>query len=101
MERLSVDDYRGIDMTATTTFDGARLLSIAEGSKALGCHPSTVYRMYDAGEIALQPIRGRRMIPVSEIERLTQGTRKAVEAPVREPAKLRFLKRKLFPKVVK
>lgn len=87
--------------TATTSFDGARLLSIAEGSKALGCHPSTVYRMYDAGEIALVKLRGRRLISVDEIERIVSGTRKLVQEPVREPQKLKFLKRKLFPKVAK
>jgi len=76
-----------------------RMLSIKEGCVALGCHPSTIYRMYDRGEIALAKIASRTMIPVAEIERLTQGTRKTVAEPVREPRKLRFLKRKLFPKV--
>ena len=75
------------------------LLSMKEGCEVLGCHPSTVYRMYDRGEIALAKIASRTMIPVAEIERLTQGTRKSVGEPVREPKKLRFLKRKLFPKV--
>lgn len=83
------------------SFDLPRLVSIAEGSRALGCHPSTVYRMFDAGEIALTKLRGRRMIPVAEIERIVAGTRKAVAEPVREPAIRKFLKRKLFPKVAK
>jgi len=77
----------------------ARLVSIKEGCERLGCHPSTIYRMYDRGEIALARVASRRMIPTSEIDRLMEGTRKTVAAPVKEPAKLRFLKRKLFPKV--
>lgn len=77
-------------------------VSIPEACRRLGgCHASTIYRMRMKNQIVLVKLRGRTLVPVSEIARILGGTQVAVVGPVREPKKLMFLKRKLFPKVIK
>ncbi len=63
-----------------TAPDAPRALSIPEAVAKLGVHRVTLWRMQRDGQITTIEIRGRRLVPVSEIERLLAGE------PARSPS---------------
>lgn len=69
-------------------------VSIKEAIRLIGLSRSTLYRMDDSGEIKFNRVRGRTMIPMDELERVSTLS---VGEPVGEPKKRRMKKRKLIP----
>lgn len=47
--------------------------TLSEASHALSLSRSSLYRMFAAGELKALKIRGRTLVPASEIERLIGG----------------------------
>lgn len=69
-------------------------LSVAEAAKALGVHRATIWRMERDGQITTVKIRGRRLVPVAEIVRLTAPAAPA-PAPTSTEAPAPVKKRRL------
>ena len=61
----------------------------------------TVYYMIRDGELASYTLRGRRFVPLCELERLRGALLAPVREPVREPTRARPKKKQLFPRVVR
>ena len=75
-------------------------VSVAEAAHALGVCRGTLYKMKAEGQIAFTKVRGRTLVPVSELKRISDvATRVSVGEAVVEPRKLIIKKRKLFPKL--
>ncbi len=75
-------------------------VSINDAAKLLGCARQTLYRMESAGEIQFTKLRGRTLVPMSELTRLSQpATREPVGEPVGKPKFLIVRKRKLSPRL--
>lgn len=86
-------------MSDTSLVIQPRSIGLNAAAEALGVCRATLYRMYDDGEIEFKKLRGRTVVPVSEIDRLTHVERDPVGVPVGEPKPRRIKKIKLFPKV--
>lgn len=72
-------------------------VSVQEAARLLSVCRQTLYRMQQEGQIVFRKTRGRTMVPMSEVRRISGVTEQSVVAPVVEPRKLRIKKRKLFP----
>lgn len=78
---------------------------LKEAARLLGCCRRTLYRMRKDDEIRFGRMRGRTMVPMTEVQRvhaqlypsLDQATHDNVGEPVGEPKKCRPKKTKLFP----
>lgn len=89
----------------------ARAVPMTTAARQLGVHRSTLWRMLRDEQIRTVKIRGRRLVPVAEIERIVAGepldlrpkpqpaTPDPVGEPVGTPAAARVEKRRLFPMV--
>ena len=58
---------------ARRSAQSALLFSVPTTAERLGVSRASIYRMIVAGEIKSVRLRGRRLIPGSEIERLARG----------------------------
>lgn len=67
----------------------------------LSCCRQTLYRMHADNQIVLNKMRGRTMVPMSEIIRIKNGEPMpgTVEGPVEGPQKRIVKKIKLYPRV--
>ncbi len=74
---------------------------IKEAARLLGFSRQTLYKMREDGQIAFGTMRGRAMVPMTEIRRvhatLYPVAQEPVGEPVGDPPKPRIQKRKLFP----
>ncbi|MCB1527363.1 MAG: helix-turn-helix domain-containing protein [Hyphomicrobiaceae bacterium] len=73
----------------------AGLLTVKQACAALNVSRSTLYRMKSDGDIQFRPLRGKALVPQSEIDRLLIPEPAPVGEPVREPRKHRVKKIKL------
>jgi len=75
------------------------LVPLNDACAMLGLCRQTLYRMEKDKEIRFTRIRGRTLVPVSELERVAEPGPMAqpVGEPVREPKKPRVKKKQLFP----
>ena len=48
-----------------------RLFEFKDAARLLGVHPMTISKMVRLGEVLPVAVRGKRMIPISEIDRLS------------------------------
>ena len=99
-------------MTATAA--PSKAVTIAEAAELLRVHRSTIWRMQRDGQIVVIKIRGKRVVPIAEIERLLAGGDGArsprtsepvdpdpVGVPVGTPVPPRIEKRRLYPRVAR
>lgn len=57
------------------TDPAAELVPMKRAAELLGVHRATLWRMHRDKQIRIVPMRGRKMVPVAEIERLVaEGT---------------------------
>ena len=78
-------------------------VTVLEAADALSVSRHTLYRMRKAKQIAFIKLRGRTLVPVSELERLATPVPEPLGVPglepVAEPKKSRPKKIKLIPRV--
>ena len=55
---------------ARITLEAKDLLTVEEAAGRLACQPITVWRWVNKGKLVSTKIAGRRLIPLSEIERV-------------------------------
>lgn len=92
----------------------SRAVTIAEAAGLLRVHRTTIWRMQRDGQIVVIRIRGKRVVPIAEIERLLAGGEGArsprntdpvdpdpVGVPVGTPVPPRIEKRRLYPRVAR
>jgi excisionase family DNA binding protein len=102
----------------SATASPRRAVTIADAAVQLGVHRSTIWRMQRDAQIETIKIRGKRLVPVAEIERLLAGggarspdddepvdpagdTPDPVGVPVGVPPPARIEKRRLYPRVTR
>jgi excisionase family DNA binding protein len=84
-----------------------RGFTVNEAAARLSVSRATLYRMRDDNQISFKKIRGRTIVPASEVRRIvaigdddSRSTDEApVRVPVREPRKIRAKKIKLYPAI--
>lgn len=79
-------------------------MPIRDAARILGYCTRALYNMHAAGELALNKMRRRTLVPVTELERIKAKLDEAREPqsvgePVREPVSRRPKKRRLVPLV--
>lgn len=79
--------------------EGVLLVPVSEAAAALNVCRHTLYRMRNAEQIRFVKLRGKTLVPVSELERLSGGKQEPELEPVEEPKKARPKKIKLIPRV--
>lgn len=92
-------------MTSLPDGDEPLQVPIKEAARLLGCCRQTLYKMREDDQIQFGRMRGRAMVPMSEIKRIhallfgegTEAMGGTVGEPVGEPPKHRPKKTKLYP----
>lgn len=76
-------------------------VSVDRAAELIGVSPQTLYRMRRDNQISFRKVRGRTLVPMSEVVRICNGEpkRDSVGEPVGDPPKRRPQKVKLFPQV--
>ena len=82
-----------------------RGFTVNEAAARLSVSRATLYRMRDDNQISFKKIRGRTIVPASEVRRIVAVSNDdshsadgpSVRVPVREPTKIRVRKIKLHP----
>lgn len=82
-----------------------RGFTVNEAAARLSVSRATLYRMRDDNQISFKKVRGRTIVPASEVRRIVavsnddshSANGQTVRVPVREPQKIRVRKIKLYP----
>lgn len=71
--RAELSVLRGLveQLLAKTGAERQRLFEFKDAARLLGVHPMTISKMVRLGEVLPVSVRGKRMIPISEIDRLS------------------------------
>lgn len=76
-------------------------VSVEKAAELISVSVPTLYRMRRDAQIEFRKVRGRTLVPMSEVVRICNGEpkRDAVGEPVGEPKKRRVEKRQLHPQL--
>lgn len=73
--------------------------SVSEAAGMLGKCRQTLYQWEKIGVISFVRVRGKILVPMSELNRILTPVQNPVGVPVAGPKKLKVKKRKLIPRV--
>ena len=82
-------------------FDSPLAVSVDHAADLIGVSVPTLYRMRRDDQIEFRKVRGRTIVPMTEVVRICNGEpkRDTVGEPVGEPPKRRIQKVKLVPQL--
>jgi excisionase family DNA binding protein len=73
--RAELEALRRLVLKVTENSERPRLYEFKAAAKLLGVAPKTVSRMVASGEILTVTLRGKRLVPVEEIDRVSSPPR--------------------------